>query len=488
MIKFEKEKEKEKEKVRQLNSILNSLNNIQRVKANEKCQQNVEMFNIADKYRTKTYDLHIQLLELALNHDGIRLDVTLNVSPQEILIGVLEGNKNYKNIYNMCEKEIRNQIKDDINMSSILGNMVTANTNKTVWFKETHLYKNAIIDAIVCLTIDNMINLLKTCPDTNINFRRGVFLINTPFEFIKIINDSNYKEMFDFIPYVKNKSVLRNDCVYRLIGNVKLFCVTSENGLKDYNFDDVSDGSECDCKDCMITANTKTITTNNNITSNKEKYGKSIIENKKILIQSISDSDINSLNTNGWVTNIIIDLYLHNLIIQNKKEKQICIWNSSYFTYLFTKKTKNNVKDDYTNKAIFYRIKGVIMSKYHTLIIPININSSHWILLIVKIEERSLFLLNSLLNFNRYDQKIINLFKMFLELDDIALEKWNFFILPSSSINIPQQQNLNDCGIFCIKYAEHFITKNNFEFEFSSKDIAFLRNQIKNYILEIIKP
>ena len=104
--------------------------------------------------------------------------------------------------------------------------IVTPNINKNIWCLEKDLRISAELKIYCILTLNDMRNVLKYgCPLPYICLSSGIYNVDTPEEFVKIINniDDEFKKLIDFTPYVRPEySLLRNDRIYHLKDDIKL--------------------------------------------------------------------------------------------------------------------------------------------------------------------------------------------------------------------------------------------------------------------------
>ena len=113
-------------------------------------------------------------------------------------------------------------------------------------------------------------------------------------------------------------------------------------------------------------------------------------------------------------------------------------------------------------------------TQYDSLIIPVNVNDNHWILLVFEFKVETLHILDP------SPQRItITPEKIFAKL---LKNNWK---IDTHRHTIPKQnQNTLDCGVFVIKYAQNFIIYNNFrEISF---DVDTERTNLKKYFERLV--
>ena len=104
------------------------------------------------------------------------------------------------------------------------------------------------------------------------------------------------------------------------------------------------------------------------------------------------------------------------------------------------------------------------------LVIPVNVNASHWMLVVVDRAERVIRCFDSLFNRSLFEQtaKVV---KRFLECVEQGKKNWE--VQPEKC---PQQQNGSDCGMFVMKFARCWSF--GLPLDFSSDDISNFRKQV----------
>jgi hypothetical protein len=195
---------------------------------------------------------------------------------------------------------------------------------------------------------------------------------------------------------------------------------------------------------------------------------------------SITVNSLNKLKPNIWLNDEIINYY--SLIIKEKineisfinEENRVEIF-STFFTekLIIDNEKKTNEIGKWFNKL------NIDLNKLDKLLLPININNMHWVLIVVNFKIKSI---------NYYDSKsgnsdngiyYLDLIKNWLVSDNNNLFKenknhWNLEIINKDLI--PQQNNDNDCGIFLCFYMEN-LSKN--------KNLLHIEVNINKYRKEI---
>ena len=192
---------------------------LRHIYALKKCQD--DDFPMREKYNKNNeyFYLEISLLELIPSRQTVIYKNTMfpNLSPQEIYLGYLKGN----DIYTKCKDILSYQ-----NVNINLLNMVTPNLDKTTWYSEADLIPNRLVKVFCRMNLIHMKNMLKSCPIPDIGLSPSEYKVQDPDQFVKIINKTPNKKIFDFIPYVRSYSIINNTinkrAVYHLYDEIRL--------------------------------------------------------------------------------------------------------------------------------------------------------------------------------------------------------------------------------------------------------------------------
>ena len=183
---------------------------------------------------------------------------------------------------------------------------------------------------------------------------------------------------------------------------------------------------------------------------------------KRSLNITFTQKDLETLNNRNWLNDSIINSYI-NLMRPHMNNKSFGITNSFFFTKL---------KRDGPQEALNWEgIKGKLLNEFELFLIPIC-TGTHWILFVLDFEHSFMFILDSLGLFYENEAKIINNFLHYQGISE----------LPVGSYEVPRQLNGYDCGVFllqnirCILFGEG-------DFTYSQEDIPFIRNRIKNELI-----
>lgn len=202
-----------------LNNILREIHKIRKETEKNETSNVIEMIEKYNK-NTEYFYLRVYLLEMIPKLHGAIIynnKICPNVSPQEIFLGCLREEKIY-----MKYRDIILYQNNRINLSK----MITPNINKNIWYLESDLIQNRLLKVFCKMNLINMKNMLKNCPIPNICFYPAKYKIDDPKEFVRLINETTEKKVFDFIPYVRKRSfknnIINNNAVYYIYDNIEL--------------------------------------------------------------------------------------------------------------------------------------------------------------------------------------------------------------------------------------------------------------------------
>ena len=166
---------------------------------------------------------------------------------------------------------------------------------------------------------------------------------------------------------------------------------------------------------------------------------------KSLLQSSVEQSDIQSIRSQ--LTNVIIDLVIIDEIIVASEQSNI-----KYIT----------AKDWQLERPDYFGEGG----DFKAAISVINLNKNHWILVVYEYVSKTLHILDSLKSLKG---------DVFISKNIRKPTEWGVNIHP----NIPQQNNVTDCGIFVIIHAMSYIKTETFDERFTVNDVKVLRTEIQ---------
>ena len=376
-------------KFQSINAKLTELYELKNKNNDTKNEEDVEMLEEKNEYLGKYVLIQIHLFELFPREDS-RCLINQPTSPHEMLLGVLKGVHKYKEYYRF-NKEMFNGI----------GNYVTPNLNKRVWFWEKDLVEKSLLTVYARMNTTDMTKMLSRCPIPGVKFSRPNWRVNTPQDFEKTVNslDSEKMKSLDFIPYLRDQSKrqIYSFCVYRLAGKIKL----------------------CEKKETPVV----------------NRVSLSSSSSFQPIYDSLDSTDIESID--GMISNVILDITIRQTILYGKKQNDIQSLPATPSTNI------EGLINHYFSNTVHFP---------ESLIVPVNVENNHWFLVVFEFEPKLLHVLDSL---PRTGTALPSQFVA-------KMEKDGWTINTHARDLARQGSGTFDCGVFVILYAESFILKGNF--------------------------
>jgi sentrin-specific protease 1 len=188
-------------------------------------------------------------------------------------------------------------------------------------------------------------------------------------------------------------------------------------------------------------------------------------------------SEFNILQSEkGWLNDEIINDSMNILVSNNSSKNVICLSTFFYSSLAHdnTFKYLNVIKWNY-NTDIF---------SFDKILLPINIDNMHWVLVVVFIKSSTIIYYDSLLSNSKTANLIlVNILKWLKIEGEIRNRNSNLW---TTTINdsIPKQENTYDCGLYIIKFAEYIIKGETLNKNTFDKDKKTFRKQILEKLQE----
>ena len=207
-------------------------------------------------------------------------------------------------------------------------------------------------------------------------------------------------------------------------------------------------------------------------------YYTTVFSNDHIVVQNDNGSvkikayDMRTLLPNTWINDEIINFYFQ--ILQKYDHNN----DSYFFNSFFMTKLKGFEFDEVKRWT-----RHINVFSFKKLFFPVNINNSHWVLLVIDIENKFIGYYDSMGNEDSHGNMEV-LFRWMVEeaidknKDKINGHEWR---LINYSRSIPLQTNGFDCGTFVI-VAAHFLCVGQL-LNYSQDDMNSYREKIGNSIL-----
>lgn len=155
-----------------------------------------------------------------------------------------------------------------------------------------------------------------------------------------------------------------------------------------------------------------------------------------------------------WLNDAIIDLYCY-FCNQRYPGSTVYVHYTQFYTKLMEGGTYNYRKvGEIFNKR--GRGEQVDILKQRALLIPVNINNTHWILCFVDMYYKCLYALDSLLGANTsvvLENILRYLEDEFRDKKKIVLNRSEWTVRPADTNSTPQQPNSYDCGVYTCMFA-----------------------------------
>lgn len=210
----------------------------------------------------------------------------------------------------------------------------------------------------------------------------------------------------------------------------------------------------------------------------------------------ISGEDIRRLKPSCWLNDEIVNAYMALLSARSEgaaksnggviangmsvKVPKTRIMNSFFFSRLVEyNKREGRTKYDYSRVKRWTRRFDVF--SYDMMLIPINQQNLHWTLGLVNFKDKTVEHLDSM---GTGGSESVREHLMQWVRDeaadkkkDIELSKWK-----GRAIDVPMQENSDDCGVFLCKYAD-FLCRGWNRFTFSQRHMNYFRSRIAHELL-----
>ncbi|XP_042519672.1 uncharacterized protein LOC122093401 isoform X2 [Macadamia integrifolia] len=185
--------------------------------------------------------------------------------------------------------------------------------------------------------------------------------------------------------------------------------------------------------------------------------------------------ELYTLEDQNWIGSPVVNIFGQMLILKQKKLDGVI--SRHYFPTYFGEKIAKGV-EDLEDLKCFYSVKNLDynLTRCELLFIPICLDN-HWFLYVINLKDQRIDILDSIRRKNVPDitHQIVDTCERILTLLNegriLSISKWS-----QDRPQLPLQTNLNDCGVFMLKFMECWngeLTEN-----FSQDDIVFIRKKI----------
>lgn len=190
----------------------------------------------------------------------------------------------------------------------------------------------------------------------------------------------------------------------------------------------------------------------------------------------VTYGDMERLDDKGWLNDVIINDYFS--LIKKSYPDSIYCFKSHFYQSLENKVQTRSKKTSHVPPDT-----DEDFTKYSLLLIPINVSSSHWCLLVVNLKGETMEYYDSLGGKAKRD--IFDKFQIYMEENKSNFSKTKgakfAFARIDKEKKIPQQSNGYDCGVFVCIYALYLAR--NAPLNFSGRDVKNFRQMMKYELL-----
>nr|AAS93776.1 AT21482p [Drosophila melanogaster] len=184
----------------------------------------------------------------------------------------------------------------------------------------------------------------------------------------------------------------------------------------------------------------------------------------------ICGSDIKILTSGGWLNDKIINFYM-NLLVERSEKRPGTVPSvyamSTFFVPRLLQSGFDGVKR-WTRKVDLFSMDLILVPVHQMLV--------HWCLVIIDLPAKTMLYYNSR---GRGDPNLMRALVKYLQMESedklgLCLDTSEFRI--EDAQNVPQQDNMNDCGVFVCMFAE-YLTRDA-PITFSKKDMKYFRTKM----------
>lgn len=183
--------------------------------------------------------------------------------------------------------------------------------------------------------------------------------------------------------------------------------------------------------------------------------------------------DFKTLADKRWLNDVVIELYLKTLI-----NEKVYAFNSYFFTTLESR--------GYQGVNRWMKRAKVNIAKTEKVLIPINVHQTHWVLGVIDLKNKKILYMDSLAtNKTPHGERALTLMYDFVkgETNKQGVPELAEGFEQEHLLNVPQQQNGSDCGVFTLMNA-FYISKNE-PLTYQPSDAKTFRKVIGNTILSL---
>lgn len=174
-----------------------------------------------------------------------------------------------------------------------------------------------------------------------------------------------------------------------------------------------------------------------------------------------------------WLNSQVIDAYMELLQIRNDHNGGKFMFFSTHFYHLVAKRAGGY---NFRKGLAYVRNKNVF--DMDMLVIPMNQNENHWVMVVVNIKEKRIEFYDPLQQRRTIYTEMFFMQKWFAELaalqnfKTVNIQAWGSQMMT----NVPLQKDINNCGVYVCHFAE-FLSR-GVPLVIDQDNLEYLRNQI----------
>lgn len=184
-------------------------------------------------------------------------------------------------------------------------------------------------------------------------------------------------------------------------------------------------------------------------------------------------ADMITLSENQWINDTVINFYM-SMLVNRSEQGSLRVY--AFNTFFFTKLCRDG------HAGLKRWTRKIDLFSYHVVLVPIHL-SRHWFLAVVDFRRSQIALYDSF-GAPHAKANCIDLLREYLEEESLHKRKhgidwddWKFIVAE----DVPQQQNMSDCGMFTCQFAE--CISRDAPFQFTQQHMPYFRKRVVYEIL-----
>jgi hypothetical protein len=188
--------------------------------------------------------------------------------------------------------------------------------------------------------------------------------------------------------------------------------------------------------------------------------------------------NMNCLRPCKWLNDEVINFYM--AMLQEYHDRHGTTGSFKFINSFFMFKLLHvNDRPQFCYKNVQRWIKKDVLRTLDRLFVPININNTHWVCLVVYVQQKRLRFMDSMGTAGTYyTTAMLRYLKLHLELESIV--DWT---VDEQDGTLPRQEDGYSCGVFIIRYLDRIASDLPVQFDHSVKDMLEYRKNIAHSIV-----